>query len=175
MTYYAQLDPSTFQVTHWYDTSLNYTNLPDNLITVSDNDWQQHFSNPSGYCYIDYVLTEYVAPVPTLSLQQQAQRAIYAGLNIVSNSNVSLNALYSVDPTAQQNVQAISQYILVNNKFPGSSNAIIWLDANAGSHSFTSVAEFQEFATAVANYVADLTMIILTNSGTLPDNTMTIG
>ncbi|MDE1906632.1 MAG: hypothetical protein KGH75_09310, partial [Rhodospirillales bacterium] len=113
-------------------------------------------------------------PPPTPTLAQQAAAMIAAGLGITSTGTPALNGTYSVDATAQHNIQAVQIYIQANGKFPGSSGTYAWLDKAGAPHAFPTVAEFTAFATAVADFVADLQMIIYTGTGTLPADTATI-
>lgn len=108
------------------------------------------------------------------TLAEQAHAMLAVGLRIISSSYPALSGIYAVNPAALINIQAVTSYILVNAKFPGSSGTYPWLDSIGHPHLFPDVAEFQYFATAVADFVADLTLIYLTNSGTLPSSTTTI-
>ncbi len=108
------------------------------------------------------------------SLAAQAAARISAGLQITSTSTPTLNGTYSVDGIAQGRIAAISTYILVNGKFPRSQTSYSWMDLAEQPHVFTQTAQFQAFATAIADYVAALDEIILTNSGALPATTAPI-
>lgn len=111
-------------------------------------------------------------PPPTLS--QQAQNALAAGLTITSTGTPTLDGVYAVDAGAQANITATMLYVQVNGKFPGSSTTQTWGLMNGSVVVFPSTAEFTAFATAVANYAADLIEIAMTNTGTLPAATATI-
>jgi len=113
-------------------------------------------------------------PSPESTMAQQASTRLAGGLNITSQSASGLNGLYATDPVAQSNITAIQVYIQSNGKFPGTSGSQIWLDADNSPHTFTTTGQFTEFATAIADYVADLTLVAMTNSGTLPPTTTTI-
>ena len=65
-------------------------------------------------------------------------------------------------------------YIQANGKFPGSTGTYAWLDKSGAAHVFPSVTEFTAFATAIADFVADIQMTIYTGSGTIPAATATI-
>ncbi len=117
-------------------------------------------------------IVAYVPPAPTLA--QQAAALIAGGLTITSTGTPALNGTYSTDATAQQNIQAVQIYIQANGKFPGSSGTYPWLDKAGQPHVFPTISEFTAFATAVADFVADLQMIVYTGAGTLPAATATI-
>lgn len=139
-----------------------------------DMDW---VPCPAGTVQGDtYNDTTFAAPAapPAPTLARQAEALIGGGITITSTGTPSLNGVYAANPAAQGNLLAVQTYILTNAKFPGSSGTYPWLDASGAAHIFPSVAEFEAFATAVANFVADCTMIILTGTGTLPVATATI-
>jgi len=108
------------------------------------------------------------------SLAQQASLLVGAGLSIASTSASGLNGIYGTNAAAQSNLLAVQVYLQANQKFPGTSGSMLWLDANNSPHTFTSTGQFTEFATAIADYVADLTLISMTGSGVLPPTTTTI-
>jgi hypothetical protein len=111
-------------------------------------------------------------PAPTLA--QQAQAALLSGLAITSTSTPTLNGTYAIDVASQQKINSVALFVAVNQNFPGGTTSYPWLDMSGTAHTFPSIAEFDAFATAVANYVAQLDMIIVTNTGTLPASTVTI-
>jgi hypothetical protein len=112
------------------------------------------------------------APAPTLA--QQAAAALAKGLAITSRGDPKLNGVYDISAASQQKINATALYIAVNQKFPGGQTTYPWLDKAGSVHTFPSTAEFFAFATAVADYVAQLDMIIATGAGTLPASTATI-
>jgi hypothetical protein len=129
-----------------------------------------------GYTYTNGVFTAPAVPTPTpLTLAQQAQAALDAGLTITSTSTPSLNGTYNVNQTAQENIDSTELYVDTNGEFPEGATEMPWeLFGGAGAVVFPSTAEFKAFATAVADYVAALQMVIDSNSGTLPVNAVTI-
>jgi len=96
-------------------------------------------------------------------------------LQIISTSYGSaLSGTYRIDGPAQNQILSISAYILYNNRFPATSSdptgaTFPWLDANKGTHTFPNVTTFQNFASAVAAYVANYTI-----SGTAGPQPVTI-
>jgi hypothetical protein len=120
-----------------------------------------------------YTFAEPAAP-PAPTLAQQAQKALAKGLTISSKSTPALNGTYNISPGSQQKMNAVALYIAVNQKFPGGSLTFPWLDVSGTSHIFLNTPEFFAFATAVADYVAQLDMIIATGAGTLPASSVTI-
>jgi hypothetical protein len=111
-------------------------------------------------------------PGPTLA--QQAALALTTGLLISSGSIPTLNGTYAVDPIAQGRIASVSTYILVNSRFPGGVMSYPWIDLANQPHVFPDTTAFQSFATAIADYVAALDLIIVTGTGTLPAATATI-
>lgn len=120
-----------------------------------------------GWSYSGGTFTAPAAsPAPTLV--QQAQAALFAGVAITSTGTPALNGTYAVDSITQHKIAAVSVYILVNSKFPGGASSYAWPDVSGALHNFPSTAEWQSFATAVADYVAELDLIIVTGTGSLP-------
>ena len=82
-------------------------------------------------------------------------------LQIVSTSyGGALNGTYRIDGPAQNQILSISAYILYNAKFPPTASdpsgvTFPWLDSGKGTHTFPNVTAFQNFASAVASYVAN--------------------
>jgi hypothetical protein len=112
---------------------------------------------------------------PTPTIAQQATAMLNAGVQIISTAHAAaLNGTYACDTVTQQKIAAISLYCLVNGNFPGGGTTYPWPDISGTFHTFPSVAEFQAFASAVANYVAALDFVIAGMSSTLPTNFVTI-
>lgn len=103
-----------------------------------------------------------------------AEAAVMAGYEISSNSWPVIDGIYAIDPIAQGRIAAVSNYILVNGKFPGGTATYPWLDISKTAHTFPSTAAFQAWATAIADYVAVLDMIVATGEGELPAASITI-
>jgi len=140
-------------------------------VTASDARWAEF------YATLPASMQANLTPPTTLlapTLAQQAASLISGGLTIISQSASGLNGLYSTNAAAQNNILAVQVYIQSNGTFPGSSGSLVWLDKNSTPHTFTATGQFTEFATAIADYVADLTLISMTGSGVLPPTTMTI-
>lgn len=179
MTYYACYNPnipSPSPVIGWYDTDFNKT-LPDHstLLLLTKNQWDSRMGNPSGWAVSNGQLIPYTPPPPPAPEPKDlAQAAIYAGVTVNFTSDPSINAVYSCDPQAQSNITSTALYISINQKFPGNSTTMTWYDKAGNPQTFSDIATFNKFASAIADYVMILTHIIMTNSGTLPDPTITI-
>ena len=102
------------------------------------------------------------------------EAALAGTIKITSTSYPALNGSYSVGPQAQSNLAAVELYAVANGTFPGGATSYPWLDASGQPHVFPSVTEFKAFASAVANYVAAVTMVEDTGTGTLPAATASI-
>jgi len=140
------------------------------------------YVNPTpqvGWAYTGSTFGEVPPPAapaapPPLTLAQTALGMIASGLTIVSTSAPAINGLYSTNAAAQNNILAIQVYIQSNGKFPGSSGSLLWLDQNNSPHTFTTTGQFTEFASAIADYVSDLTLVAMTGSGALPPDSTPI-
>lgn len=162
------------QLQNAYETSGSW---PVDAVAVTDDIWKTYtgMAPPStklgaGPDGLPIWLT---LPKPVVSLAQQAQTMLTQGLTVTSTAP-AVSGLYAIDPVAQGKIGAISTYILVNGTFPNGASTYPWLDFYSVPHIFVSTAMFQQFATAVADFVAALDLIIATNSGTLPGSTITI-
>lgn len=181
MAQYACFNPAIAApspVIGWYDTGVfAYPNLPAaaNLLEVTAAQWEAHFADPSGWAVSNGALVAYVPPVSPPTLAQQALAAFAAGVQITSTSTPALDGTYAISGSAQAKIQAVSLFIVVNGKFPGGQSTMAWADAAGAAHTFPNTAEFQVFATAVADYVAALDAVILGQSTTLPTQPVAIG
>lgn len=133
---------------------------------------QAQYLAPSIWAVEGEQIVAVTPPAPTLA--QQALALIAGGMTITSTDTPALNGTYSANASAQSNIQAVQIYIQANGKFPGSSGTYAWLDTSGTPHVFPSISEFTAFATAIADFVADCTMIALTGEGTLPVASATI-
>ena len=104
----------------------------------------QYATTPSGPC-----LTAAAAVAAALTARPTT-------VLIASTGTPSLNAAYSINQSAQANIQAIAIYITVNGKFPLSLTAMPWYDASGAVHVFPNTATFLAFATAIGDYVTAL-------------------
>lgn len=94
----------------------------------------------------------------TQAAQASAQAAIAGGLQIVSTGTPALDGIYAASASAQENIDSTMLYIQVHGVFPTGGATMTWLDQSGAAHTFPTVAEFQAFATAEANFVAAETL-----------------
>jgi hypothetical protein len=115
-------------------------------------------------------------PTAAQALSAQVAAAFAAGQTITSSSTPALNGTYPVDAATQNKIAQVEMFIQKNGVFPGSSGtSLAWYDIAGAAHIFPSVVLFSEFATAVANYVADLDLYGAGAPGaTLPSSSVTI-
>ena len=168
----------------WYDTDLfTYASLPPpaDMLELTTAEWDAHFANPNGWAVQSGALVTYTPPAPVVPVvvptaAQLAQTAIAAGVQITSTSTPALNGTYACDDAAQARINRV--YALIQRGggavFPAGLTSLPWPDESGALHTFTGVAEFLAFETAVGNYVLALDMIQAANSGTLPSSTVNI-
>jgi hypothetical protein len=157
----------------YYLTATGNGNSPDGTAPHGAVECTQaQYSSASNWTISGGVIVPATPATPTLA--QQAAALIDGGITIASAETPALNGAYATDATAQSNLQAVQIYVTANAKFPGSSGTYPWLDKAGVAHIFPTIIEFTAFATAVADFVADCTMIVLTGKGTLPAATATI-
>lgn len=113
---------------------------------------------------------------PSEQAVMAAQAALNLGIQISSVSIPAINSTYSTSPTSVANVNAVTTYILLNNTFPNNLIAMPWADINGVVKTFPSIAVFKTFATAFANYVADINIYADTGGtiGVIPSNQIAI-
>lgn len=182
MTQYVSYDPSKPDpkpIIGWWDTSFaNYPNLPpaSDLLEVTPAQWTQHIADLrlSSFTIQAGALVYAVVPPPAPTLAQQAQAALLAGVQVTSTSTPALNGTYNIDVSAQAKIAATSAYILRNGSFYKGQTTLPWVDAAGAPHVFPSTTIFQDFATAVGDYVYELDMIVTSGTGTLPSSSITI-
>jgi hypothetical protein len=113
-------------------------------------------------------------PVPAEVLAAEAQ--LVAGVVLTSTGTPALNGTYGTDDQTQTDINAIITFIIVNQTFPGGGTVLPFPDASGDLHVFPSIASFQAFATAYANYLAEIQIFIKSNGadGSLPSSQITI-
>lgn len=124
-----------------------------------------------GWSYDGSKFTAPPAP-PSPTLAQQAQNALFAGLSVTSTAHPAINGTYAVDGSVRATLALIGWYVEKNGALP--SDPFEWVDISGTPHAFPDAATFDAFASAVARYATVLDLIAATNSGTLPDASVTI-
>lgn len=125
---------------------------------------------------------DFVGPnvtTPNLTAEQQlaltVATAIRNGLTINSTSTPAINATYPITAASQADISSITNYVVVNGDFPGGASMYPWEDINGAFHIFPSVDLFKAWATAIADYVAQLKLYQAGAPGVgLPSPTVTI-
>jgi len=116
----------------------------------------------------------FAAALAAATAASNALAAIAAGVEITSSGTPTLNGTYSVDADSTADINAVITYILVNGNFPGNSSTMKWADVDGDFHTFNDVATFKAFASAIANYVAQVTIYGAGGGGSLPSNQIAI-
>ena len=132
---------------------------------------QAQYANASAWTISGGAIVAATPPAPTPA--QLANTAMGAGLAITSTGTPALNGTYAIDNASQGKIAAISAYSC-QRQVPGGVAFVPWIDFNGTAHTFPTTASFQAFATAVADYVAVLDVIIASNAGTPPAAAKTI-
>lgn len=158
--------------TGFYDPA--FGPVPSAAIPISQAQWQQWIADTNGLAWDGGGLVSYTAPVVMPSPTQLATAALMAGLNVTSASTPAIDGRYALDPASQAKIAAVEIYILKNGGFPGTIASYPWPLLGGGLVTFPSTAVFQAWATAIADYVSALDIIIAGNSGALPPATIAI-
>lgn len=77
---------------------------------------------------------------------------------IVSIGVPSVSGSYDIGPLAQQQIMAVSLYILINGKFPGGATSWQIMDIFDNVRVFPTTTLWQQFASSVFDYLADIAL-----------------
>lgn len=168
MAQYATTDANGL-VTGFYDDALHET-IPAGALTLTDSQYQQWVANTAGLVWRNGELVPYTIP---LTLAQQAAAALAAGCAIVSTGTPALNGTYACDDNAVSYFTAVQTRINAGLGLPLNAATIAWVDMAGTAHNLTA-AQFTEIARAISDYVYELKMVAITNSGALPAQPVTI-
>jgi hypothetical protein len=115
------------------------------------------------------------APGPGWNQEQSALSLLGGGLVITSTGTPALNGTYQVSGLAWQAIQAEVNALFLSGgtTFANGGTSQAWPDASGAQHIF-SVAEFHNFAMAIANFVANCALYSTNVLTTAPPNTATI-
>lgn len=180
MTRYAQFDstqPAPQKVIGWYDTELvSYPNLPDedDLLVLTDQQWDGRMTDPSGWAVNDGTLVDYVPPPPPPpTLEQQAATMIAGPVPLQSTGTPSLNATYATDVTTQTQMTAIASAINAGLGLPGGGSTFNWPDSDGNAHQWNE-AQFLQFAHSLMNFLYACTQVVGGHSTSLPASPIVI-
>lgn len=166
-----EISPAREQIVTPERTEITGWKIPDDHTAVQIDD--AHI----GGTYINGVYTpphQEAPPSPTPA--QEAAAAIAGGIVLASTATAELNGPYNVHAQAQATINAVTTYVLLNNKFPANGAALPWVDKNGEMHTFSDVPTFKAFATAVADFVAKVSLYGDSNGqiGAIPSNAILI-
>lgn len=117
----------------------------------------------------------YVAPAPTP--EQSYDTALLSGVNVIWTISEALNGKYACDHSAQTNIMAERLSLLTNNQFTNKQVTRSWPFMTGGAVTFT-IAQFDAFATAIAQYVDACALAYTTAVGggtpTWPSNALSV-
>ena len=153
----------------------------DLLFAVTTDEWNGRMANPGGWAINtntvsnSITLVPYVAPVVPPSIKDQANVLLANGVEVVSNTDTTLNSVYDISVSTQSHMQAevISIMLSGGTAFADGSNSVAWPDVAGNVHTF-DVPHFQSFALGIGGYVARLYKCINGTATTLPGNSITI-
>lgn len=140
----------------FYDSAINAT-MPQDVIAISDEVYDSLLAGLNSGQIITIVGDVPTLSTPVISTAQAAINAgnvlLAAGINITSTSTPELDGTYSLTVQSQLDINAVETYILRNNTFPQGQTTTYWADKAGGIHQFPSVAVFNAFATALADFI----------------------
>ena len=136
MTQYVTLSADTTTIVSWFAGPQPGNT---NVVAIQDTD------------------ARYVAYQTAQAAIQAVGTALKSGVQVNSTSTPSLNAVYGVDPVSQAKIQAVSTGIAARGRVPGGGTTFNYPDITGQSHAF-SAANFLNFATAIEDYIYNLTM-----------------
>jgi len=163
----------------FYDTNINLF-IPNDAVQITQDQYNALMAaQASGQVIKSNDVGQPITVAPTaiqLTAAQMAANTINAGLQITSQNTPTLNGTYACDAGSQANIAACVTYVILNSDFPGGNTTMPWVDLNGNLHVFPDIGTFKSFATAVANYSAQVMVYGMTNgqAGALPSNQVTI-
>jgi len=89
-----------------------------------------------------------------------AAAALDAGCQISSAGTPAISGTYPIDTFSWQKMTATALYVQINAKFPAGQTTWTILDMNGVHRTFPTTASFMETVTAIADYVAQIYMLI---------------
>lgn len=158
--------PDTYPVIHLFGDGSAAVMIPG-WIQEGETFSPAQGANFSGSYLVD---TGTTVDLTTLDIPKSIPEPLPAPttFDVISTSTPALNGSYLIDMVTQQNVGAVSIYTAINNRFPASQAELPWPDKDGTYHMFPSVALWQAFATAMADFVMRI------NLGQTPSNPVTI-
>ena len=177
---YASFNPTAAApapVLGWYDTGVAaYPNLPPaaNLLALTPAQWAARLMT-GQWAVSAGTLVPYTPPAPVLTVAQQAQAALSAGLTVTSASLGLAAVAFAVDDNAQNRLARMQSLIqAAGGVFPAGVSSLLWVDKAGATHALMTVAQFNALGGALGSYALALEEIIATGAGALPASTITI-
>ena len=157
----------------YFNNGLSFRMVPSGYAPQSG---EQIFSSAQNPTQLATAFSGYTSAANAAAAQIAASAAITGGVTLISTGTSALNGTYACNLGATANINAVITYILVNGTFPGGGSTMPWLDTSGTPHVFPDVDHFKNFASAVANFVAQVTLYGDSGGsiGSLPSNAITI-
>jgi hypothetical protein len=114
------------------------------------------------------------AQSPAQIIAAGAAAAILAGCAVTSTGNPALTGTYAIDASSTALINGVATYIAINGKFPAGQSSLPWPDASGALHIFATTAEFQAFASAIADWVTKISLYLNGVATALPTGGETI-
>jgi hypothetical protein len=89
-----------------------------------------------------------------------AAAALNAGCQINSTGTPAVSGAYAIDSFSWQKMTATALYIQISGRFPASQTTWTILDMNGVHRTFPTTASFLAAVTAIADYIAQIYMLI---------------
>lgn len=175
--YYDSTQPAPQRVIGWYDTEfVNYPTLPidESLLIVSDAQWDDRMTDPSGWAVDSGTLVAYVPPPPPPpTLEQQAATMLAGPVPVKSTGTPSLNGSYKVDIATQTQITAIASGINAGLGLPSGTSTFNWPDSTGTAHQWNET-QFLQFAQSLMLFLYTCSQVAGGHSSSLPASTITI-
>lgn len=147
-------------ILQWQDTAaFGYPANPAGtaVLAVTPSEWA---AQTSAWYVLAGVLTAGAAPAPALTLAQQAQAAMAAGLTVTLSGTLTLAAtVFPTDPTTQTKIDGVMTTVNTTGAFAGGATTFPMRDAANVWHPFT-VAQYKAVALAIDEFATTLDLII---------------
>lgn len=177
--YFNSTQTAPQQVIGWYDTDLfTYTNLPtsENLVEVSELQWNARLSNPSAWAIDGGDLVSYSPPILPITPQAAFFNFLSSGALVQTNTSLVPIGTYAIDLQSQQTITAEAAYINAFSEFTnGSTSEFPWLLYDEKTLvEFPSTSSFMAFTKGVAQLVTSGKLVMQSGSNVMPSGILNI-
>lgn len=163
---------ATGTITGCYDSiDSPLPSLAFNILDITEDQYRMAMSVPGGWSAWNVENKSLVKALPPIpkppTLVQQATSLLQGTVEIHFTPDQS--GAFTIRQADIAHLHAVITGILLNGSFPNNANTYTWKNASGVEHTFQTIAEFKEFATAILDIVASCYAVINGTSTSLPN------